>query len=326
MDVVVLPRLEQREQAAVAQRAIRGHGVRQELPRLRLVRVLGEARALIPVHGEPPARRTHRRRRIRRPQREHVHVRGARQGGRVDEEEELPGDVVGVVEHQLLLLHQPFRAVAAEPELARGDVALLLSPQRLHLRGPHLRRRLEAEVAGRDPLRQVARRRQVDRHVAHLHALQQLARLPLVVDADVVRGVELAALVVVHVDVDPVRDRAAHLHAELHIGAQLREQARAAVEPQPRLAWTVLVPHAAQVAPTLHPQLQVRRVLHRPCDLALAEPPAARGVPGRGRRAWARGLRRGAGHPDRRRHCRKPARCRHRRDRNGRSRVPRGAQ
>ena len=199
-------------------------------------------------------------------------MRPAGDGPRVDEEEELAGGVIGVVQHQLLVLEQPVLAGGTQPELAGRDVALLLGPERLHVQSPDPGGGLEAEVARRDPLRQVARRRQLDAHVAHLHPLQQLARPALVVDVDVVRGVELPPLVVVDVHVDPVGDHAAHLHPELDVRPQPRERVRAAAELERRVARPVAVPGAAQLAAPLDLEPEVRHLLHHLRQLQLTEP------------------------------------------------------
>src|SRR5690606_23825426 len=137
----------------------------------------------------------------------------------IEQEEELTSDVVGVIEHDVLVLDEPLRAATRQPKLAGGQVAALLREDGADVQRPQLTDRREAEIAGGHAARQVARRRQPQRHVADLYALYDLAGPALVVDVDVVRRAEvLTPLVVVDVDVDPVRDRAAHLHAELDVG------------------------------------------------------------------------------------------------------------
>jgi hypothetical protein len=73
-------------------------------------------------------------------------------------------------------------------------------------------------------------------------------RQSLVIHVDVVGRVELAGLVVIDIDMDPVRDRAAHPDTELDVRLQLREQVRVAIELDGRVARAEPGPRAAQVA------------------------------------------------------------------------------
>src|SRR5690606_5319767 len=71
---------------------------------------------------------------------EDVDVQRFRDAVRVDQEEELALRVVRVIQRDLRILHQSGLAAAgaAEPELARGHVALLLGEDRLEVQRPEL--------------------------------------------------------------------------------------------------------------------------------------------------------------------------------------------
>src|SRR5690606_30005159 len=183
-----------------------------------------------------------------------VHVRRAVQAVRVHEEEELSLHVGSVVQHDLEVLDQALLVSGAtQLELALRDVALLLRPHGLEVERPELALRAEAEVARGDALRDEARGGQPDRDVADLEALEDLVLEALVVDVDVVRRVELAPLVVIHVDVDALRDRAGHADPELDVRLELREQAGVAVELEAAQARLGPRPASAQLdAPADH--------------------------------------------------------------------------
>src|ERR1035437_9487499 len=84
--------------------------------------------------------------------------------------------------------------------------------------------RLDPVVAVGNSRRDVPGGRHIERDVPDVDALEPVALLPLVVERDVVRRVELARGVVVHVDVHPVGKRAAGLHAELKIEDRLERR------------------------------------------------------------------------------------------------------
>ena len=181
-------------------------------------------------------------------EREHVDMGAPVDEVGVDEEEELAAHVVRVVEHERVHLHEALLAGApAEPELAPGEVALLLGPHPVELDGPHLPRRQEPEVPRRDAFGEEPRGGQVERDVAELDAPQHVVRSALVEDVDVVGGRELAGLVEVDVQPDPLGDRALGPHGELHVGVELGQQVGIARELDPRVAR----PEPRPVAPEL---------------------------------------------------------------------------
>jgi hypothetical protein len=135
--------------------------------------------------------------------------------GRVDEEEELSAHVVRVVERERVFLHEAaLVSEARELEGAGVEVTPLLRPDSLEVHRTDLAFGLKAEVAGRDPLGEEARAGQVERHVPDLEPPQQVVLATLVEDVDAVRGVELAGLVEVDVDVNAVGDGPVDLGAE----------------------------------------------------------------------------------------------------------------
>ena len=86
------------------------------------------------------------------------------------------------------------------------NVSFLLRKDRLESHRADFSDRLDSVIAAGDAGGDVTRGGRLKRHVADLEPLQELASLPLVVNGNVVRGVELALRVVIEIDVNPLGD------------------------------------------------------------------------------------------------------------------------
>jgi len=176
-----------------------------------------------------------------------------------DEEEELTVRVVGVVPDDRVLLHEAtLVAHALESEHAARQVAPLLRPHSLEFDGSELPPRLEAEIPRGKALGNKARRGQVEGDVPDLDPLKDVVGLALVEDVDPVGGLELARLVEVDVDVDPVGDGAGDVDVEEEVGAELGQDPRAAAPLELALAGTEAVPVALDLRPGLDTHPEVR--------------------------------------------------------------------
>jgi hypothetical protein len=141
---------------------------------------------------------------------------------RIDEEEELPPHVVGVVQDQRVLLNEG-ALVSESGELKDPGVQItaLLSPDGLEVHRTHLPLGLKAEVTCGDALREEARAREIEGHVADLESPQHIVFAAFIEEVDPVGGVELPRLVEVHIDLHPIENRSVHDDPELYLGAEL---------------------------------------------------------------------------------------------------------
>ena len=234
--------------------------------------------------------------RVRRDQREHVHVRVPEERFRVEEEEELALHVVRVVEDEGVRAGEA-AARALQPEAPGGDLAGLLRPHPLHVHRPRFYRRLEAEVAGGNALAQEAGRRQGEAHVAHLEALEELAGLPPVADVDAIGSGELAGLVVVHIHDHPVGHGAVGDGGELHVGADSGKEREFAGDLDRLVAGAVLGPVAPELARAPEREPQVHVLVAYAGDCWSARRPARAGPPCRAGASVGRGRPRQPGGP-----------------------------
>ena len=160
------------ELTAVFAAAVRGIGIGQEVAERGLLRLVRGCGPFVAIHFNAAQRRLQIGRHIASLQRDGVDVRRIANRGGIDHKEELPFDVVGIVHDDRFVLDQPGRIAAArQPELARCDIAALLRPDRLEIHGTQLAGCLEAEVAGWNALREIARSRQPNVDDAHLEPL-----------------------------------------------------------------------------------------------------------------------------------------------------------
>ncbi len=100
--------------------------------------------------------------------------------------------------------------------------------------------------------------RQGEADVADLEPLQDLVLETLIEDVDVVGGVELAPVVIVHAHVQALRQRASHPRPHLDVRLERRDQAGAAVRLDRHVARTEAVPATAQLDPPLDLESEVR--------------------------------------------------------------------
>src|SRR4029077_11074339 len=148
-----------------------------------------------------------------------IRVRGAEELG-VDGEKESTRLELIVLD---LSVDRLKRSVADREHPIANDVPLLLRENCLHPHRPDLRNRLDSVIAARDSGGDVAGRWRLEGHVPDLQPLHEFAGLPLVVDRDVIRRVELALGVVAEIDMHPVGDDAAGLGSELKVDVRLEE-------------------------------------------------------------------------------------------------------
>ncbi len=123
---------------------------------------------------------------------------------------------------------------------------------------PHLAGGPESEVARRNPLRQEAVLGQRKRYIPDLQPLHDFIVQTLIKNVDVVRRIELAAIIVVHVHMDPLGYRAAQAGPELDVRLQRRDERRIAVELYRQIAGSEAVPPAAQLHTPLNRRAKVR--------------------------------------------------------------------
>ena len=117
------------------------------------------------------------------------------------------------------------RTIADGKNPIAHDVPFLLRENRLEPHRAELGNSLNAVIAARDSSGDVARGRRLERYVADLEPLDELTSLSLVIDRDVVGGVELALGVVIEIDVNPVCHNPSGLGCELKVHEWLERAA-----------------------------------------------------------------------------------------------------
>src|SRR6185436_13393093 len=151
------------------------------------------------------------------------------------------------------------RAITDREDAIPDDVSLLLGENRLHTHRADFRDRLDSVVAAGNAGGDVARRRRLERDVADFQFLEELVALPLIVDRNVVGGVELALGVVIEIDVHAIGDYSAGFCCELKINQRL-EGAPAigdGVEEERRGAERALILFAANLEATIELKSEV---------------------------------------------------------------------
>jgi hypothetical protein len=178
----------------------------------------------------------------------------------IHQKKELAFDVVGIVEDKGILVNQSrLGSNSPESKLARPPRTLLLREDGLELDPSDLTRHQDAEVSDRDPTSQESRLGKGKRDVTELHALEDLSRLSLIVELELVRSGEFAGLVVIDVDEDPICDRPLRQEVELDLRLKLGNESGAAGELEGGVAWAEQGPVSTKFSPRTEPDGQIRK-------------------------------------------------------------------
>lgn len=239
------------EVTAVDEGAVVAPGLGEKGPRPRLLCRVRPRDPLVAVEVDPGARGGGEvGRRVAGEESERVDVGRAREAVGVDEEEETPAHVVGVIDREGDVLRGAARpAHAVQHQLPRPDLALLPGPDRLEVPRPRPGLGLHPEVAAGHARGEEPGGGEAEGDVADLERAEELALRAAVAHADAVRLDELATLVVVDVDVDPPGDRPRRVDAETRVRPDERDERRRAAHPERGVARLLSQPLTAQLGP-----------------------------------------------------------------------------
>src|SRR4051812_495666 len=185
-----------------------------------------------------------------------VWIRAAEQL-RIHGEEKAPGLELIVLDFPVNRLEG---AISNGEDAVPDDVPFLLRKNRLHAHRADFRDSLNTIIPARNSGGDVARRRRLEGDVPDLELLKEFAPLPLVVNRDVVGGVEFPLGVVVEVHVNPVGHDSAGLGGELKVHQRLESAAAIGdgIERERRLAKCALVFLTAELEPAIELESEVR--------------------------------------------------------------------